>query len=217
MKPPFVITVDGPAASGKGTIAAGLAAVYGLPMLDSGLLYRAAGVLAARAGHDLDDAGAAAAVAKRLTAEDLTDPEFRTRAAGEAASRVAVHPAVRLALRDLQLAFARRPGGAVLDGRDQGTVICPEAPAKLYVTATPEVRAERRWKQLTAQGEDVAYAEILADIVRRDERDGGRADSPMRPAPDAVLLDTTEMTIEQAADAARRIVEAARARWEASS
>lgn len=217
MKPPFVITVDGPAASGKGTIAAGLAAVYGLPMLDSGLLYRAAGVLAARAGHDLDDAGAAAAVAKRLTAEDLTDPEFRTRAAGEAASRVAVHPAVRLALRDLQLAFARRPGGAVLDGRDQGTVICPEAPAKLYVTATPEVRAERRWKQLTAQGEDVAYAEILADIVRRDERDGGRADSPMRPAPDAVLLDTTEMTIEQAADAARRIVEAARARWGASS
>ncbi|HVI31520.1 (d)CMP kinase [Phenylobacterium sp.] len=216
MKPPFVITVDGPAASGKGTIASGLAAVYGLPMLDSGLLYRAAGVLAARAGHDLDDAEAAAAVARRLTAEDLSDPEFRTRGAGEAASRVAVHPAVRLALRDLQLAFARRPGGAVLDGRDQGTVICPEAPAKLYVTATPEVRAERRWKQLTAQGEDVAYAEILADIVKRDERDGGRADSPMRPAPDAVLLDTTEMTIEQAADAARRIVEAARARWEAS-
>jgi len=95
-------------------------------------------------------------------------------------------------------------------------VICPEAPAKLYVTATPAVRAERRWKQLTAQGEDVAYEEILADIVRRDERDGGRADSPMRPAADAVLLDTSEMTIEQAADAARRIVEAARARWEAS-
>ncbi|WP_334161449.1 (d)CMP kinase [Phenylobacterium sp.] len=217
MKPPFVITVDGPAASGKGTVASGLAAVYGLPMLDSGLLYRAVGVLAARAGHDLDDAPAAAAVAKRLTAEDLTDPEFRTRGAGEAASRVAVHPAVRLALRDLQLAFARRPGGAVLDGRDQGTVICPEAPAKLYVTATPEVRAERRWKQLTAQGEDVTYAEILADIARRDERDGGRADSPMRPAPDAVLLDTSEMTIEQAADAARRIVEAARARWESTS
>ena len=217
MKAPFVITVDGPAASGKGTVASGLAAVYGLPMLDSGLLYRAVGVLTARAGHDLDDAHAAAAVARRLTAEDLTDPEFRTRGAGEAASRVAVHTAVRLALRDLQLAFARRPGGAVLDGRDQGTVICPEAPAKLYVTATPEVRAERRWKQLTAQGEDVTYAEILADIARRDERDGGRSDSPMRPAPDAVLLDTSEMTIEQAADAARRIVEAARARWESTS
>ncbi|WP_374468052.1 (d)CMP kinase [Phenylobacterium sp.] len=216
MKPPFVITVDGPAASGKGTVASGLAAVYGLPMLDSGLLYRAVGVLAQRSGHDLDDPAAAAEIARRLTAEQLTDPDFRTRGAGEAASRVAVHPAVRLALRDLQLDFARRPGGAVLDGRDQGTVICPEAPAKLYVTASPEVRATRRWKQLQAQGEAVTYDEILADIVRRDERDGGRADSPMRPAADAVLLDTSEMTIEQAADAARRIVEAARARWEAS-
>jgi cytidylate kinase len=104
----------------------------------------------------------------------------------------------------------------VLDGRDQGTVICPEAPAKLYVTASPQVRAERRWKQLAAQGETVTYDEILADIVKRDARDGGRADSPMKPAPDAVLLDTSRMTIEQAADAARRIVEAARARWEAS-
>jgi cytidylate kinase len=213
---PFVITVDGPAASGKGTVAAGLAAVYGLPMLDSGLLYRAVGVLAQRAGANLDDPEAAAAVARRLTADDLADPAFRTRGAGEAASRVAVHTPVRLALRDLQLSFARRPGGAVLDGRDQGTVICPEAPAKLYVTASPQVRAERRWKQLAAQGEPVTYEEILADIVRRDERDGNRADSPMRPAPDAVLLDTSQMTIEQAADAARRIVEAARARWEAS-
>jgi cytidylate kinase len=211
-----VITVDGPAASGKGTVASGLAAVYGLPMLDSGLLYRAVGVLAQRAGLDLDDAAAAAGIAQGLTVGQLTDPAFRTRAAGEAASRVAVHPAVRLALRELQLSFARRPGGAVLDGRDQGTVICPEAPAKLYVSASPEVRATRRWKQLAAQGEAVTYDEILADIVRRDERDGSRADSPMRPAPDAVLLDTSEMTIEQAADAARRIVEAARARWEAS-
>ena len=212
----FVITVDGPAASGKGTIAARLAAAYGLPMLDTGLLYRAIGVLTARAGRNLDDAAAAAEVARGLTVEMLGDPEFRTRGAGEAASRVAVHPAVRMALRELQLAFARQPGGAVLDGRDQGTVICPEAPAKLYVTATPEVRAERRWKQLSAQGEAVAYQDVLADIRRRDERDQGRAASPMRPAPDAALLDTTEMTIEQAADAARRIVEAARARWEAS-
>jgi cytidylate kinase len=214
VKPPFVITVDGPAASGKGTVAAGLAAVYGLPMLDSGLLYRAVGVLAQRTGVDLDDAAGAAAIARKLTAEDLADPAFRTRGAGEAASRVAVHPDVRLALRDLQLAFARRPGGAVLDGRDQGTVICPEAPAKLYVTASPEIRAERRWKQLSALGEAVSYDDILADIVKRDERDGSRADSPMRPAADAVLLDTSQMTIEQAADAARRIVEAARARWE---
>jgi cytidylate kinase len=212
----FVITVDGPAASGKGTIAARLAAAYGLPMLDTGLLYRAIGVLTARAGHDLDDVEAAAAIARRLTPEQLSDPEFRTRAAGEAASRVAVHEPVRMALRDLQVDFARRPEGAVLDGRDQGTVIAPDAPAKLYVTATAEVRAGRRWKQLTAQGEPVSYEDVLADIRKRDERDGGRAASPMRPAPDAVLLDTSGMTIEQAADAARRIVEAARARWEAS-
>ncbi|MFN3583507.1 (d)CMP kinase [Phenylobacterium sp.] len=216
MRVPFVITVDGPAASGKGTIASRLAREYDLPMLDSGLLYRAAGVLAGRAGVDLDDGEAVARVARGIQVEHLGDPEFRTRGAGEAASRVAVHTPVRLALRDLQLAFARRPGGAVLDGRDQGTVICPEAPAKLYVTASPEVRAERRWKQLQAQGEAVTYDEILADIARRDARDGGRADSPMRPAEDAVLLDTSGMTIEQAADAARRIVEAARARWENS-
>jgi cytidylate kinase len=211
---PFVITVDGPAASGKGTVASGLAAAYGLPMLDTGLLYRAVGVLSERADIDLDDAEAAADIARGLTAADLADPAFRTRGAGEAASRVAVHPPVRAALKDLQVAFARQPGGAVLDGRDQGTVICPEAPAKLYVTASPQVRADRRWKQLAAQGEAVTYAEILEDIHKRDERDGGRAAAPMRPAEDAVLLDTSEMTIQQAADAARRIVEAARARWE---
>lgn len=216
MKPPFVIAVDGPAASGKGTIASRLAEAYDMPMLDSGLLYRAVGVLLERHGGDLDDEGAAAAVARDLTAEMLTDPAFRTRGAGEAASRVAVHPAVRIALRDMQQAFARRSSGAVIDGRDIGTVIAPEAPAKLYVTATPEIRAERRWKQLQGQGEAVAYDDILADIRKRDARDGGRADSPMRPADDAVLLDTSEMTIEQATDAARRIVEAARARWEKS-
>lgn len=211
-----MITVDGPAASGKGTIAQGLAALYGLPVLDSGLLYRAVGVLHTRAGGDLDDGPAAARVAQALSADALADPGFRTRAAGEAASRVAAHPEVRQALHALQTAFARRPGGAVLDGRDQGTVICPEAPAKLFVTARPEVRAERRWRQLTAQGEAVTRDEILADITVRDARDSGRAAAPLRPAADAVLLDTSEMTIEQAADAARRIVEAARARWETS-
>jgi len=215
-KPPFVIAVDGPAASGKGTIATRLASAYDLPMLDSGLLYRAVGVILAQQGGDFDDVTAAEAVARNLTAEMLSDPAFRTREAGEAASRVATHPPVRLALREMQQAFARRPGGAVIDGRDIGTVIAPEAPAKLYVTAAPQVRAERRWKQLKAQGEAVSYEEILSDILRRDARDGGRADSPMVQAPDAVLLDTSEMTIEQAADAARRIVEAARARWEAS-
>jgi CMP/dCMP kinase len=208
----FVITVDGPAASGKGTIATRLGSHYGLPVLDSGLLYRAVGVRLRQAGGDLADAAAAEAVARALKADDLDDPAFRTRAAGEAASQVAVHPAVRAALLDLQRAFAAQAGGSVLDGRDMGTAICPQAEAKLYVTATPEVRAERRWKQLAAQGEAVALKDVLEDIHRRDARDGGREASPMRPAPDAVLLDTSKMTIEQAADAARRIVEAARAR-----
>ena len=216
MRAPFVIAVDGPAASGKGTIASRLAEAYDLPMLDSGLLYRAVGVLLARHGGDFDDVAAATQVARELTAEMLTDPAFRTREAGEAASRVAVHPPVRLALRDMQQGFAHRPGGAVIDGRDIGTVIAPEAPAKLYVTASPQVRAERRFKQLQAQGEAVTFEDILADILKRDARDGGRADSPMMQADDAVLLDTSEMTIEQATDAARRIVEVARARWELS-
>ena len=208
----LVITVDGPAASGKGTIATLLGSHYALPVLDSGLLYRAVGVLVERVGGELDDAAAAAAQARALTAEMLADPAFRTRRAGEAASRVAVHAPVRQALLDLQRDFAARPGGAVLDGRDMGTVIAPHARAKLYVTASAEVRAERRHKQLLAQGEPASLADVLADIRLRDARDAAREASPMRPADDAVLLDTSEMTIEQAADAARRIVEAARAR-----
>ena len=139
-----------------------------------------------------------------------------TRAAGEAASRVAVHPGVRRALRDFQMRFAEQEPGAVIDGRDIGTVIAPGAPAKLFVTASPEVRAERRWLQLTAKGEAASYDDILADIRLRDARDSGRADSPLAAAIDAVLLDTTEMSISQAADAARRIIETARARWEKS-
>jgi cytidylate kinase len=215
MKGPFVIAVDGPAASGKGTIAKGLGEAFGLPVLDTGLLYRAVGVLAQRTG-DLTNPEICASAAAILTAEQLDDPRLRTREAGELASQVAVHPHVREELLEFQRTFASQEDGAILDGRDIGTVICPEAPAKLYVTATPEVRAERRWKQLKAQGEAVSLDEVLADIRRRDARDGGRDAAPMRPAPDAVLLDTSEMTIEQAADAARRIVEAARARWEAS-
>ncbi|MFI4963983.1 MAG: (d)CMP kinase [Caulobacterales bacterium] len=211
--PAFVIAVDGPAASGKGTIATGLGAAFGLPVLDTGLLYRCVGTLMQKAGEDLDDHEAAAAAAALLTADQLDDPALRTRAAGEAASRVAVHPRVREALLEFQRTFAHQEGGAVLDGRDIGTVIAPDAPAKLYVTASPQVRADRRWRQLTAQGERVSLEEVLADIRRRDERDGGRDTAPMARAPDAALLDTSEMTIEQAADAARRIVEAARARW----
>ena len=209
----FVIAVDGPAASGKGTIATGLGTAFDLPVLDTGLLYRCVGVLMQKAGEDLDDHEAAAACAMVLTADQLDDPALRTRAAGEAASRVAVHPRVRDALMEFQRTFARQEGGAVLDGRDIGTVIAPDAPAKLFVTASPEVRAQRRWSQLKAQGEAVNLEDVLADIRRRDARDGGRDTAPMRAAEDAVLLDTSQMTIEQAADAARRVVEAARARW----
>jgi len=182
-------------------------------VLDSGLLYRAVGVILLRERGDLGDEAAAVEVAQRLDPAALDDALFRTREAGEAASRVAPYPGVRAALRDFQRTFARQPGGAVVDGRDIGTVIAPEAPAKLYVTASPEARAHRRWLQLTAAGEGVSRDEVLADIQTRDARDAARQDSPMRPAPDAVLLDTTEMTISAAADAARRIVEQARGRW----
>ncbi|OGN44476.1 MAG: cytidylate kinase [Caulobacterales bacterium RIFCSPHIGHO2_01_FULL_70_19] len=209
----LIIAVDGPAASGKGTIAARLAELYGLPHLDTGLLYRAVGVGVLDAGGSLDDAAAAEAVARALDASHLSDAgRLTSRGAGEAASRVAGYPGVRAALLEFQKTFAARPGGAVLDGRDIGTVIAPEAPAKLYVTATPEVRAMRRWKQLTGRGEAIAFEDMLADIVKRDERDAGRGAAPMVQAADAVLLDTTDMDIEAAFDAARRIVEAARAR-----
>ena len=212
----FIVAVDGPAASGKGTVAADLGAYLGLPVLDTGLLYRAVGVGLLRQGGDLANAQAAADVARRLDLTSLSDPAFRTRDAGEAASRVAAHAGVRAALLEAQRAFARQPGGAVLDGRDIGTVIVPDAPAKLFVTASPKARAERRRRQLEAAGERVVFEAVLADIVRRDARDAGRADAPMSRAPDAVLLDTTEMTISAASDAARRIVDEARRRWDPS-
>ena len=212
----FVIAIDGPAASGKGTIAELLGKAFVLPVLDSGLLYRAVGVNVLRQGQDPADAAAAESAARALDTARLDDPAYRTRGAGEAASVAAAHPGVRRALVEFQRAFADRDGGAVIDGRDIGTVIVPGAPAKLFVTATPEVRAERRFRQLQGQGETMAYDEVLADIRRRDERDIARAASPLRQAEDAALLDTTAMSISQAADAARRIVEQARARWEAS-
>jgi CMP/dCMP kinase len=213
MSPTLIIAVDGPAASGKGTIAARLAAAYALPHLDTGLLYRAVGLGVLDAGGSLDDAAAAEGVARALDAGHLTDIDRLTdRGAGEAASRVAGYPGVRAALLAFQKTFAHQAGGAVLDGRDIGTVIAPDAPAKLYVTATAEVRALRRWNQLTGRGEVIAFDDMLADIVRRDERDAGRGAAPMVQAADAVLLDTTDMDIEAAFDAARRIVEAARVR-----
>lgn len=213
MSAPLIIAVDGPAASGKGTIAARLARTYGLPHLDTGLLYRAVGLGVLDAGGSLDDGAAAETVARALDASHLIDTERLTdRGAGEAASRVAGYPGVRAALLAFQKAFAAQAGGAVLDGRDIGTVIAPDAPAKLFVTATPEVRALRRWKQLTGRGDVIAYEDMLADIMRRDARDAARGAAPMVQAEDAVLLDTTDMDIETAFDAARRIVEAARVR-----
>ncbi|GAW42180.1 Cytidylate kinase [Brevundimonas sp. SH203] len=209
----MVIAVDGPAASGKGTIAARLARTYGLPHLDTGLLYRAVGLKVLQDGGSLDDESAATEAARGLDATGLSDDaRLTTGEAGEAASRVAGYPGVRAALLELQQAFAAQAGGAVLDGRDIGTVIAPDAPAKLFVTATPEVRATRRWKQLTARGIEISLEAMLADIQRRDDRDAGRGAAPMVQAEDAVLLDTTDMGIEAAFDAARRIVEAARAK-----
>ena len=207
----LIIAVDGPAASGKGSIASRLAAHYGLPHLDTGLLYRATGMKVLAAGGDLGDAGAATRAAESVTPGDLIDETALTsRGAGEAASRVASHPGVRAALLKLQQDFARQAGGAVLDGRDIGTVIVPDAPVKLFVTAAPETRARRRWLQLTGRGEAIAFEDMLADIVRRDERDAGRGAAPMVQAEDAGLLDTTDMDIVAAFDAARRVVEAAR-------
>jgi cytidylate kinase len=209
----FVIAVDGTAASGKGTIAEGLAARYGLPYLDTGLLYRAAAQRASAVGADLDDAAAVARAARDLDPVRLEDPALRSAEAGEAASRIAAHPAVREALLALQQAFARRPGGAVLDGRDIGTVIAPQAPCKLYVDAAIEERARRRWLQTSAGGDLRDLEAVMADLRRRDARDSGRAAAPLRRASDAVLLETSGMSISEAADAARRIVEASRARW----
>jgi len=209
----FVIAIDGPAASGKGALSQRLGARLGLPVLDTGLLYRAVGARALACGGDPDEEDAAGEAAAGLDLGALADMDLSGREAGELASRVAVHPLVRSIVYDLQRGFGLRPGGAILDGRDIGTVIFPEAPAKLFVTATPEVRAMRRWRQLVARDPSLRLEEILADIIARDARDSGRAVSPLRPAADAVLLDTTDLDIEQAFDAALRIVEAARDRW----
>ncbi|HXV00873.1 MAG TPA: (d)CMP kinase [Caulobacteraceae bacterium] len=208
----FVVAIDGPAGAGKGVIAARLGAWLGLPVFDSGLLYRAVAAAVLAAGGDLDDEAACVKAATALDPADLAGPALRSAAMGEAASRVAVHPKVREALIDIQRTFAAREPGAIVDGRDIGTVILKDAQAKIFVTASPESRAARRWGQLRQQGEHALFADILADIARRDARDEARAAAPLKPAPDAVLLDTTDLSIDAAFDAARRIVEAARAR-----
>lgn len=208
----MIIAIDGPAASGKGTIARRLAQHYRLPHLDTGLLYRATARVLLDHGERLDDADRAVAAARSLALTDFDEERLRGAEMGEAASVVAAIPAVRAALLDMQRAFAAQPGGAVLDGRDIGTVICPAAHAKLFVTASPETRAQRRALELRSRGEPVDYAEVLADIRRRDERDSGRSSAPLLAAPDATVLDTSDLDIEAAVAAARAIVETARAR-----
>jgi cytidylate kinase len=204
----MIIAVDGPAASGKGTIARALAAHYILPHLDTGLLYRAVGLGVLRAGGD-PSAAVDAIAACRFTDAALHDPQLKSEAAGMAASLVSAHPEVRAALLDRQRRFAAQPGGAVLDGRDIGTVIAPAADAKLFVTASAEVRAERRHAELTGHGMDVHYDAVLRDIHARDERDSGRSAAPLRMAADAALLDTSDLDIAQAIAGAIRLVERA--------
>lgn len=207
---PMVIAIDGPAASGKGTLAKRLARHYGLPHLDTGLLYRAVALVMLENGFDLGDSEKAGGVAARLVADQLADPRLREGAMGEAASRVSGVPAVRANLLAWQRRFASDAAGAVLDGRDIGTVVCPDARIKLFVTASPEERARRRHRELSQRGEDTTYAAILADIRARDERDSSRAAAPLKVADDAVKLDTTELDADEAFAAARGIVDAAR-------
>ncbi len=209
----LVIAVDGTAASGKGTIAGRLATHYGLPHLDTGLLYRAVGQGVLTSGGELDDEQSAAGAARSLNLSKLGDPALQSGEAGEAASRVAAHPEVRAALFKLQQEFALQSGGAVLDGRDIGTVIAPEAPAKLYVDATLQTRAHRRWLQISAEGDPRTLDDLIEDLRRRDARDFGRSVAPLMKSRDSVLLDTTQMSISQAFDEALRIVEQARRLW----
>ena len=195
----FTVAIDGPAAAGKGTVSQAVAAHFGFGHLDTGLLYRAVGAKVL-AGAD------PVAAARTLTADDLSG-DLRTAAIAQEASRVAVIPEVRAALVDFQRAFAARPGGAVLDGRDIGTVICPGAEVKLFVTASPAVRAERRYLELAAKDAAVTRESVLADVRERDARDSGRQAAPLRPAEDAVILDTTTMSIDEAVTAAIALIE----------
>ena len=207
----MIIAIDGPAASGKGTIARQLAAVYGLHHLDTGLLYRAVAKAMLDAGHRPDDVERSTDAATSLDPAILEDHALKSQAITEAASVVAAIPQVRQALINYQREFATRPPGAVLDGRDIGTVIAPGADVKLFVVASPEVRAQRRVLELNARGEQVEEAEVLADLLRRDERDSRRTAAPLMQAPDAHLLDTTHLGIDAAFRAAVDIIEAVRA------
>ena len=201
----MIIAVDGPTASGKGTIAKALAAHFGLAHLDTGLLYRAVGYQVQKDGGNPDDAGDAQAAAN-FPGDLLGNPELRSETTGGLASRVSVHPSVRQALYERQRAFATQDGGAVLDGRDIGTVIAPEAGVKLFVTASVEARAQRRFLEMQERGEDVSLAAIVEDLRRRDERDRSRTEAPLIPAEDAYILDTSALDRDEAITAAIDIV-----------
>lgn len=205
----FVIAIDGPAASGKGTLARQIARKYGFHHLDTGLTYRATAKALIDGGLTLDDEAAAARTASKIDLATLDRKALADHAVGEAASKIAVMPDVRRALVEAQRAFAARDPGAVLDGRDIGTVVCPMADLKLYVVAEPGVRAGRRFEEIIRNGGKTSYDTVLADIQQRDARDEARSDSPLRPAEDAHLLDTSEMSIETAFLAAKALIEEA--------
>jgi cytidylate kinase len=207
----MIIAIDGPAASGKGTLGKRLAAHYGLRHLDTGLIYRAVAKALIDAGRSPNDVAAAATAARALDPSHFDEVALKAHSIGDTASVVSAIPEVRAALLAFQRGFAARPPGAVLDGRDIGTVICPDAEVKIFVTATPEARARRRTAEYRAQGRTIDEAEVLADIRKRDERDQNRAAAPLRQAPDAHLLDTTHLDIDAAIRAAIDIVEATRA------
>ena len=202
----MIIAVDGPAASGKGTVSRMVADAYGLGYLDTGLLYRAVARDVRAAGGSLECEADAESAARHLDTETLADATLRLTGVGNAASIVAGHPGVRRVLLDLQRDFAKRPGGAVIDGRDIGTVVCPDADVKLFITAAAEVRAERRYLELVKRGEKVTREGVLDTIRARDRRDRERASAPMRPADDAMLLDTTDLDINQAFGAAVELI-----------
>jgi cytidylate kinase len=208
----MIIAIDGTTASGKGTIAKRLAAHYGLPHMDTGRLYRATAVAALKEGVALDDEARLAGVAAALDLNDFDEAELRTADAGKAASKVSALPKVRQALFELQRAFATQSGGALLDGRDIGTVIAPDADVKLWVDAAVAQRGQRRWKELSGYGEDVTLEQVIQQLRERDQRDQNRADAPAKMAADAVLIDTTDLTIEAAVEKALAAVEAALAR-----
>jgi len=207
----MIIAIDGPAASGKGTLGKSLAAHYGLRHLDTGLLYRAVAKSVLDGGHRPDDRNAAVAAAQSLDLANLDEAALKAPAIGDAASIVSAFPDVRTVLVAVQRGFAAKPPGAVLDGRDIGTVICPGADVKIFVTASPQVRANRRAREFKAMAQAIDEAAVLADILKRDERDTNRAVSPLKQAPDAHLLDTSNMDISTAIRAAIDIVEATRA------